>query len=130
MFVGYRAAITTKAGEIRNNLLTIRKETGRFETDNLTDVELYTIGAPQVLIFSHLITGELPGTIAYLLEIDVPPGLLQGRYDFFIDIEIKGKDYGTHVRKYNELSETDNFLLPFPSGVAILGYICWVKDKL
>jgi hypothetical protein len=95
VFVRYRAEITTRAGEIRNNILTIRKENGHFETDNIADVELYTIGAPQDLIFSHLMVGGLPGTMAHLLEIDVPPGLSQGRYDFFIDIEIKSKDYST-----------------------------------
>jgi hypothetical protein len=96
VFVRYRAEITTKAGDIRNNILTIRKESGHFETDdNLADVELYTIGAPADLIFYRHSAGGLPGTIAPLLVIVVPPGLPQGRYEFLVGIEIKGKDYGT-----------------------------------
>jgi hypothetical protein len=96
VFVRYRAEITTKAGEVRNNIITIRKESGHFETDvYLTDVELYTIGAPADLIFYHSSAGGLPGTLAPLLVIVVPQGLSQGRYDFLIGIEIKERDYGT-----------------------------------
>ncbi len=96
VFVRYRAEITTKAGEVRNNILTIRKESGRFDTDdNLDDVVLYTIGAPADLVFYRNSAGGLPGTLAPFLVIVIPPGLPQGRYDFLIGIEIKGKDYGT-----------------------------------
>ena len=62
VFVRYRAEITTKAGDIRNNILTIRKESGHFETDdNLADVELYTIGAPADLTFYRSSAGGCRG---------------------------------------------------------------------
>jgi|WetSurMetagenome_2_1015567.scaffolds.fasta_scaffold22157_2 hypothetical protein len=96
VFVRSRAEITTKAGEVRNNIITIRKESGHFETIiNLADVALYTVGAPADLIFYRSSAGGLPGTIAPLLVIVVPPGLPQGRYEFLVGIEIKGNDYGT-----------------------------------
>jgi hypothetical protein len=86
--VRYRKDITTKAGEIRNNLLYIRKEAGQFDFQNPNVVQLYTIGAPQNLRFSREVGGGLPGSLVDILVIEIPPDVAAGTYQFNIVIAI------------------------------------------
>ena len=95
IFVRYRNSITTKAGEIRNNLLYIGKENGRFERYSLDLIGLYTVGAPPGMQFLRGAAGALPGAAATVLVIEVSQDAVPGRYDFAIGIEVEGKDYGT-----------------------------------
>jgi hypothetical protein len=48
IFVRYFSNVTTKSGEIRNNLLYVRKEGGHFERETIS---LYTVGAPSDIQF-------------------------------------------------------------------------------
>ena len=92
VFVRYRSNITTRAGEVRNNLLYVRREGGTFERET---IQLYTVGAPAGMPFLQAQASGLLGTLAALLVIEIPKGFAPGRYDFAIGIKIDGKDYGT-----------------------------------
>lgn len=92
IFVRYRNNITTKPGEIRNNILNVRKENGLFEQQ---PIKLYTVGAPSGVKLLQAAGVGLPGTISTILLIEVPQDLNSGRYDFYVGIEMEGRDYGT-----------------------------------
>ena len=92
IFVRYRSNITTKAGEVRNSLLYVRKEDGSFERE---DIKLYTVGAPTDMQFLQDQAFGLLGTLAALLVIEIPQNVKPGQYDFNIGVEIEGNDYGT-----------------------------------
>ena len=92
VFVRYRSNITTRAGEVRNNLLYVRKDGGTFERET---IQLYTVGAPAGLQFLQGQAFGLLGTLAAVLVIEVPQTVQPGRYDFAIGLEIGGTDYGT-----------------------------------
>ena len=91
--VRYRKDIATKAGEIRNNLLYITKETGHFDFQSEYDVKLYTISAPPNLHFSQGVGGGLPGSLEKILIIEVPPEIATGIYHFSIVISIGDASY-------------------------------------
>jgi hypothetical protein len=95
VLVRYRKDITTKAGEIRNNLLNVRKEDEHFDNAGFEAIKLYTIGAPESIRFRQYPGGGLPGTIATVLVIEIPANIKSGQYNFLIGIEIESKDYGT-----------------------------------
>jgi hypothetical protein len=94
IYARYRDNITTKSGEIRNDILSMRKEKGSFLTDLVT-VKLYTTGAPPNMTFVQVNEGGLPGTIATLLNISIPEDIKPGSYNFDIDLEIDGLPYGS-----------------------------------
>ena len=95
ILVRYRNSITTNAGEIRNNLLNISKENGRFDSQGFDVAELYTVGAPKGLQFVQGSAGGLIGTVATVLVIEIPEGFEPGRYEFEIGVGVEGTDYGT-----------------------------------
>ena len=93
--VGYRPTIVTEAGQIRNNLLHISREGGFRGIGSITDIGLYTVGAPSGIEFAQGGAGGLPGTLATVLVMTIPEGIRPGRHDFGIGIEVQGKNYGT-----------------------------------
>jgi hypothetical protein len=95
IYVGYRSNIETKAGEIRNNILNIRKENGLFDGGGLSSIRLYSIGTLSGLRLFQEGGGGFPGTIASVLVIEIPPDTKPGQYNLEIGLEILGTDYGT-----------------------------------
>ena len=88
VIVRYRNEIVTKSGEIRNNLLYMRKEAGQFDFQSPNVVHVYTIGAPQSLRFSREVGGGLPGSLVEILVIEIPPEMAAGTYHFDIVIAL------------------------------------------
>jgi hypothetical protein len=90
--VSYRDYIKTEAGETRNNIIRIRKESGLF---NKT-LALYSVDVPAGLSLTDGGRGVgLPGTLGAVLVIDISPDVAPGEYTFEVGMEIDGKDYGT-----------------------------------
>jgi hypothetical protein len=94
IYTRYRSSIVTKPGEIRNDILIMRKEKSSFLGNQVT-VELFTTGAPPGMIFSQANDSGLPGTIAAVLNIRIPQDIQPGFYSFNIDLEIDGLPYGS-----------------------------------
>ncbi len=94
IFVRYREIITTKAGEVRNNLFDLRPAvpgTGR----PLHTVLLYTVAAPPGMSFYLDNASGLAGP-ATVLVIDVPSTVARGRYTFAIIVVVDGViNYGS-----------------------------------
>ena len=94
IFVAYRDSITTKGGEVRNNLFNIRQAEGHFLDTTPHTVDLFIFGAPPGMTFYQGSAGGLPGTLATLLIIEVPQTLAAGRHSFGIIVLIDGVNYG------------------------------------
>jgi hypothetical protein len=92
ILVEYRANITTKSGEIRHNLMRIRKQEGRF--DGSERIRLYAVRPPPNMRLLQDSAVGLPLTLAQVLVIEVSRIAKPGRYDFEIGVKIEGKDYG------------------------------------
>jgi hypothetical protein len=92
--VRYRNNIATNAGQIRNNLIYVTKENGRFESGGVFSIKLYIVGPPSSLKFSQGGAGGLPGSIVTDLVIEIPQSIESGSYGFNIGLEVEGKDYG------------------------------------
>ncbi len=94
ILVRYRSNVTTKAGQIRNNLLNVWSVLGLTVDFVPHTIALYTVGAPSALEFLQGSAGGLPGSLATLLVIEIPKTLASGRYQFAIGVVLDGKDYG------------------------------------
>lgn len=75
--VNYRRDIATKAGQVRNNLLTVRKPGDGIDSQ-MSTIALYTVGAPTGMRFLEADAGGMPGTVAALLVIEIPPSVPPG----------------------------------------------------
>jgi hypothetical protein len=91
--ITYRADIETKAGEARNNIITLRIP-GRLVNDS-RDLKLAAGSLPAgIQVKEGEQSGGLPGTIAQVLVVEISQGIKMGEYVFQIDVEFEGKDYG------------------------------------
>ena len=89
----YRDNIVAKRGEFRNNLINIRKENGSFLSDFAT-IRLSTSGPSEIKYLQATASG-LPGTIATILNIEIPRSIKPGFYYINIGVEIDGLPYGS-----------------------------------
>lgn len=89
IIVGYRDYIKTKAGETRNNIFRVGRESG-FDEGRLN---LYATQIPPgVELTQTIIVGRM---LFGVLIIKVAPEVAPGQYTFDIGLEINGWDYGT-----------------------------------
>ncbi len=94
IFVRYREIITTKAGEVRNNLFDLRAAAPGIGRP-LHTVVLYTVAAPPGMNFYLDNASGLAGP-ATVLVIDVPSTVARGRYTFAIIVVVDGViNYGS-----------------------------------
>lgn len=93
IYVRYRTNIETKRGEFRNNLINIRKENGSFLSD-FASIRLSTSG-PSEIKYLQATASCLPGTIATVLNIEIPQGIKPGLYYINVGVEIDGLPYGS-----------------------------------
>jgi len=90
VYLRYRDYIETKAGESRNNVISISM--GNRAVGNLN---LYAVDIPTSMGITEGMRWHGPGPVAPVLVIDISPDVKTGEYSFGIGIEIDGKDYGT-----------------------------------
>ena len=95
IYVRYRDSIVTEAGETRNNIFTVRRESGFLEGGGLSIFRLYATSIPTGLQLFQDAGGGLIGTLVSTLVIEVPEDMQPGIYTLEIGIEIEGKAYGT-----------------------------------
>jgi hypothetical protein len=95
--IRYRADIETRAGEIRNNIITVIKEGGLIDSK----LKLYSREVPEGMQLTDAGGAGLPRTLVSIMRIAVSSGVTPGQYAFQIGIEIDGKDYGTIPCKVN-----------------------------
>lgn len=89
--IRYRANIETRAGEIRNNIITVIQEGGFIDNK----LELYSLNVPNGMELTDTRGAGLPRTLVTVLQIDISPVVSAGQYTFQIGIQIDGEDYGT-----------------------------------
>lgn len=90
--IHYRSSIETKAGEIRNNIISVYNNEGQF-IDN--DLSLYSVAVPDGISLTDIGGGGRPGMLLTVLAIEISLGVTSGQYSFQIGIQIDGEDYGT-----------------------------------
>jgi hypothetical protein len=90
--VGYRRDMQTAKGEVRNDIVNLRKPGAGLENSS---ARLYLRDGPTGWIFGQITGVGLPLTLAPVLSIKIPLDAPSGDYDFFIGVTIDGKDYGT-----------------------------------
>ncbi len=88
--VFYRDNISTKAGETRNNIVTLVNNSPPINRE----LEVYAVNVPPGIKLQQDYGGGLPGTLVSILMIDITPGTAVGKYSFNIGIKIDGKDFG------------------------------------
>jgi hypothetical protein len=90
VYIRYRDYIETKAGESRNNIVSVSMSNRAVGSPNL-----YTVNLPTGIEVTEGMRLHRPGPVAVVLVMDVSPNVKTGEYSFDIGIEIDGKDYGT-----------------------------------
>jgi hypothetical protein len=90
VYIRYRDYIETKAGESRNNIVSVSMSNRAVGSPNL-----YTVNLPAGIEVTEGMRLHRPGPVAVVLVMDVSPNVKTGEYSFDIGIEIDGKDYGT-----------------------------------
>lgn len=93
--ISYRAYIETKAGQVRNNIISVSLQRSiRLPWTDINDINLKVAGLlPDMQIWQDL-EWHGPGRGEKLLFIEVPERVKPGEYKFEIGIEVDGKDYG------------------------------------
>jgi hypothetical protein len=89
--LNYREHIETGAGETRNNIFRVSRESG-FHEGNLN---LYAASIPSGIELTQRIGGVMPGILLAVLVIEISPDVAPGQYSFEIGLEVNGRDYGT-----------------------------------
>lgn len=89
--IRYRADIETRAGETRNNIITVTKEGGLLDSE----LELYSRDVPDSMELTDTRGGGLPRTLVTIMQIAISPEVTPGEYTFQIGIIIDDRDYGT-----------------------------------
>jgi hypothetical protein len=84
--VSYRDEITTNAGQVRNDIVTVAS--GTFQTGQHT-LELYA-APPAGFTLTRGDGAGLPGTMSVVLRIDVASGVAAGDYAFSIGVVVDG----------------------------------------
>lgn len=87
----YRAAIETKAGETRSNIIEIYDEDGIFDTE----LTLYSLDVPDGIMLIDAGNGSRPGMLQKVLAIEISTAVSPDQYSFKIGIKLNDKDYGT-----------------------------------
>jgi hypothetical protein len=90
VYIQYRDYIETKAGESRNNAISI--SVGNRAVGSLN---LYTVNLPAGIEVTEGMRWHGPGPVSPVLVIEISPDFKEGEHTFGIGIEIDGKDYGT-----------------------------------
>jgi hypothetical protein len=89
--VTYRNPIETGAGETRNSIFRVSRESGFYEGT----LNLYATTIPPGITLTQCISAGLIGTLATVLVIEISPDVVPGQYNFEIGLEVNGRDYGT-----------------------------------
>jgi len=89
--IRYRAYIESKAGETRNNIISVTKDGGLVGSR----LVLYTNTAPDGMKLTILNGNGLWGSLAAVLAIEISLEVSPGQYVFRIGIKVDGKDFGT-----------------------------------
>ncbi len=89
--INYRRNIETKAGETRNNIISVYKEGGLIDSE----LALYSVAVSEGVGLNDVGGGGRFGMLLTVLAIAISAGVATGEYTFQIGIEIDSKDYGT-----------------------------------
>jgi hypothetical protein len=88
--INYRDYIETKAGETRNNIFTVELP----DNKEVTDVIVTVADVPDGMIISQ---GEKAGVhvrMKRVMVIEISEQVIPGEYDFEVEVNINGEDYG------------------------------------
>jgi len=91
VYLRYRDYIETGAGETRNNIFTVRRDSG-FREGSLN---LYATAIPAGIEFAQSLSGGLPGTLTTVLVIEISADIAPGQYSLEIGLKVEGQSYGT-----------------------------------
>jgi hypothetical protein len=89
--VQYRDHIETRAGETRNNIFRVSRESGFHDGS----FDLYATTVPPGITLTQLTGGGIPGTLLAVLVIKISPDVTPGQHNFEIGLEVNGWNYGT-----------------------------------
>jgi len=87
--VGYRSYIETQPGQTRNNIINVQIP-GRY-----IKVKLEAVNLPDGITAEEGEIGGMGNTYQQVISFVISSTVQPGQYDFKIDIQIDGKDYGT-----------------------------------
>ncbi len=89
-YVRYRSYIETKAGQVRNNIFSVR-----IPSKDIGDVSIEVRDIPSGMEVNEGMKWYGPRVIATVLEIEISRQVKPGEYVFDVSVKIDGKDYGT-----------------------------------
>ncbi len=90
VYIRYRDYIETKAGESRNNIVSVS-----MSNRAVGSPRLYSVNIPTGIEVTEGMRLHRPGPVAVVLVIEISPNIEPGQHNFEIGVEIDGKDYGT-----------------------------------